>query len=344
MTWYLDTSITTNDQGNMQAALSLAAAGFVVFPVGPNKRPKLKGWQDKATADARQIKRWFTKWPDAMPGLPTGRRNGVAVLDIDRHGDKDGDAALRALAHDPNALSMVTVATPSGGRHLYFRWPEGMGNNDEGLPAGVDVRGEGGFVVTPGAVNGKGTYAALSGALGDALPDWPDALMPRRRSAKPGTGKPTGLPFDIFRAAAMACPNDGDAYASRDDWLTFAMSIHTETGGGDDGRQLFLEWSALWPGHDPDAAEAAWDSFNAGKGVSGWHVINEARRHGWRDATVDEMERQDLAADFDDDDASFISDVEMAEIEELVGTPDRALRRRERRRRKDRQYLRRGGR
>ena len=75
---------------NRRAALALAAEGWHVIPLGPNKRPLVKGWQDKATSDARQIERWWARRPDAMPGLVTGERNGFTVLDIDQKNGKDG--------------------------------------------------------------------------------------------------------------------------------------------------------------------------------------------------------------------------------------------------------------
>ena len=81
---------------NLQAALALAVAGFAVFPArAENKRPHVKDWQKVATTDAAQIRRWFTKYPDAMPAIPTGRRNGVAVLDLDvRCHIPEGDRAV----------------------------------------------------------------------------------------------------------------------------------------------------------------------------------------------------------------------------------------------------------
>ena len=172
-----DNTILTD---NLQAALSHAKAGRPVFPCGPDKRPLVK-WRDRATTNPAQIERWWSKWPDAMPGLPMGRASGLAVLDLDKRPDKDGAAALRDLGFDPDSLSPCIIATPSGGQHVYFQWGEGLGNSAAGLPAGVDVRGEGGYVIAPGAVNGVGAY---SGDLTPDLPQWPEGL----RSARSGFG------------------------------------------------------------------------------------------------------------------------------------------------------------
>lgn len=306
---------------NRQAALDLAAEGYFVIPLGPNKRPLVKGWQDKATDDARQIGRWWTKWPDAMPGLPSGERNGFTVLDIDQKNGKDGFAELKAMGLDVDSMSPCQVETASGGRHIYFRW-DGQVNSAAGLPAGLDVRGEGGFVVAPGAINGKGVY---TGRLTRKLPAWPEALPIRRKAVEPGQGEPTGLPFHVIRDALMACPNDGDAYASRDAWLHMVMAVHCETGGSEEGREAVHEWSRQHPSYDADHTDALWDSCKADRGLTGWHIIHEAEHHGWRDAAVTELRamrnREEAMADFDElwDEMGWLRPEEEAEINALAG-------------------------
>ena len=309
---------------NRRAALALAAEGYFVIPLGPNKRPLVKGWQDKATSDARQIERWWAKWPDAMPGLPTGKLNGFAALDVDLKNGKDGFAGLRALGLAVDTLSPGQTFTPTGGRHLQFKY-QGQGNSAAGLPAGLDVRGEGGFVVAPGATNGKGVY---TGRLTRELPEWPEALQIRRKGVEPGQGLPTGLPFHVIRDALMACPNDGDAYASRDAWLHMVMAVHCETGGSEEGRELVHDWSKQHRDFDVGHTDALWDLCKADRGLTGWHVIREAERHGWRDAAVTELRHMELLEDFDDlwgemgwQPVYDVPSEEEAEIAELVGGP-----------------------
>ncbi|MCL4188847.1 MAG: AAA family ATPase [Rhodobacteraceae bacterium] len=285
--------VSRND--NFSAAMALAMRGLPVFPAGPDKRPLVKDWQARATADPGAIRRWWRKWPDAMPALPMGRRSGLAVLDVDRKNGKDGMAALRKLGHDPAALSPVTIATPSGGLHAYFRWPEGMGNSPAGMPAGVDVRAAGGYVIAPGARGLKGRYRAKGDDLVDLLlvgpemlPEWPEALRPRARSANDAPpAEPGQIAMKTLRAALLAVPNDGSNpdSDSRDWWLTIGAGLHYETGGSAEGLDLWLDWSARWPGHDPAAAEAAWQSFRRRDGAlrTGATILAEAAKHGWTD-------------------------------------------------------------
>lgn len=315
---------------NLAVALEWAKAGYPVFPASPDKRPLVSDWQAQATTDEARIRHWWRRHPEAMPALPMGHRTGLAVLDVDRKNGKDGLAALRKLGHDPAALSSVTVATPTGGLHAYFRWPEGMGNSAAGLPSGVDVRGNGGYVIAPGAVGPRGQYRATGDDLvvlrligPEFAPEWPEALRPAIRQADDGpAAKPGKIGMTTLRSALMAIPNDGSLpeHESRDWWFKMGAGLHYETGGSADGLTLWHEWSAQWPGYGPDATDAAWRSYRRRDGAlrTGATILAEARLHGWRD-------RDRIGARLD----SAWSDDELADImvEAPVGTlPDKAMR------------------
>jgi hypothetical protein len=124
-----------------QAALKFAGKGRPVFPCRPGKAPyTAHGFEDATTGPAR-ITAWWTRWPGALIGMPTGPRSGVFVVDVDRL------EALGELGHEmPDTF---TVRTPSGGLHFYLNHVDGITNRTGQLPAGIDVRGEGGYVVVP---------------------------------------------------------------------------------------------------------------------------------------------------------------------------------------------------
>jgi len=146
----------------LSAALGYAAKGYPVFPalmIDGQKKPLVKwgkgedGHPDltkrRATTDPETVKAWWARWPLAMIGMPTGKPSGVVVLDIDR---KNGGARwrnLRAVGIDPYSLSPVISITPSGGLHVFMRYNGPLKNSAGLLAAGVDIRGDGGYVVLP---------------------------------------------------------------------------------------------------------------------------------------------------------------------------------------------------
>jgi hypothetical protein len=112
-----------------------------------------------------------------MPGLPVGA-HGLLVIDCDRKNGIDGVAAFHALcaAHSIDLSSAFVVETPSTGLHFYFRSDTAYGNSRGSLPAGIDVRGKGGYVIAPGATlaDGRG-YKIVHGSW-NAIPALPDEL------------------------------------------------------------------------------------------------------------------------------------------------------------------------
>jgi hypothetical protein len=131
-------------------ALAVATQGLPVFPCGANKRPAIstedsgQGFHD-ATTDPDAIRALFAKAPHAkLVGVPTGPRSGFDVLDIDpRH---RGDVWERENLH---RLPETQIHQTGGsGRHWLFGHAHGVGRNSAGrIAPGVDVRGEGGYVI-----------------------------------------------------------------------------------------------------------------------------------------------------------------------------------------------------
>lgn len=149
---------------DLDAALNLARRGFRVFPLEPNsKTPAIMGWPKKATTDEAAIRRWWTDpvlgWPQAYGvGVATGQ--GLVVVDLDvKH---DGELALQLLEGANEDLpATLRVRTPSGGLHLYFRSDAGLRNSASRIAPGIDIRGDGGFVVGPGTEINKKPYQEI---------------------------------------------------------------------------------------------------------------------------------------------------------------------------------------
>jgi len=190
-----------NPDANLRAALETAAAGGFVFPAivtwneaakKLEKRPAIGGWREAASIDPEQIKKWWSTFPEAVPGIELGRSN-LFVVDLDRHpGGANGVAAFKTFRGDNPAPRCPTTKTPSGGWHLYFRQPEDerLGNRTGTLPKGVDCRGDGGWTVAPGAVFEQWRWTGNAAKLAAAppVPHWIVSAIQARKNTEYSAG------------------------------------------------------------------------------------------------------------------------------------------------------------
>jgi len=162
-----------------QAAARYLARGWSVLPLRHgDKRPLLR-WEglQQERADAATVAQWFARWPGANVGIVTGEISNLIVLDVDpKHG---GDDSLAELERRFGTLPpTVEARTGGGGRHLYFTHPGGFTPNCAGLVQGIDLRGDGGYVVAPPSLHPSGQLYAW--APGRTPEDIALAALPHR--------------------------------------------------------------------------------------------------------------------------------------------------------------------
>ncbi len=265
------------DVSLLEAALLLARHGLQVFPCHwptgqgcscrlgarcdhAGKHPRFAGWQQAATTDETQIRRWWRELPHANIGVATGPESGIFELDVDpRHGGDDSLAALeRTYGKLPDTPEFLTGG---GGRGILFRYPEGARiRNRQRLSPGLDIRGDGGLFIAPDSLHASGRRYLweLSSVLGEVpLADAPAWLLqavrePEAAADRPAAPAPDGAPVEAGLVIA-GCP-----------WLQHTI-LHAATlsepawkAQGDlaarlgDGETLFQKWSAPYPGYDPE--------------------------------------------------------------------------------------------
>ena len=135
----------------LHAALLYAQAQIPIFPIEPRgKRPLVPRGVYAASTDPARIRAWWTRFPRANIGMPTGRPTGCWVLDVDpRHG------GLRSLEHiqevaRPDELETRLQLTGGGGVHLCYAMQEGVDLANTVRFAGydgLDLRVRGGYIV-----------------------------------------------------------------------------------------------------------------------------------------------------------------------------------------------------
>lgn len=132
---------------------------WAVFPVIPKEKKPLtqNGFHD-ATKNPSEIESFWERWPNANIGIATGNISGFWVLDIDGElGQKNLDNLQDLYGELPETR---TVRTGGGGLHYYFQnKSEYTIQNSAGkIATGIDIRGNGGYVVAPPSVHETGNF------------------------------------------------------------------------------------------------------------------------------------------------------------------------------------------
>ena len=162
-----------------KAALWYAAHGFPVFPLhsapggvcscgdpncqNPGKHPRTAHGFKDATQDQDRIAAWWNRWPDANIGIPTGAASGLLVVDCDPRngGPADRSELIERCGPIPDTAEAITGGR---GRHLYFR--HGGGAVPKALAPGIDLKGDGGYVVAPPSIHSSGNAYQWDGIAG----------------------------------------------------------------------------------------------------------------------------------------------------------------------------------
>jgi putative DNA primase/helicase len=211
----------------LNKALGFADKGMRVFPLfepsaigscscsdgegcgSIGKHPRIGGGLKSATTDPGEIRRWWERWPKANIGIATG--GGTFVLDVDY--GHDGDESLSALEEEYEELSDDHPRINTGnGVHYYFRSEVEVRNSASKIGPGLDIRGEGGYVVSSGSMHGNGNVYTHDYGSGTDLLDAPEWLM--------DLVAPKGSMGAVLRLVKQSDPADRVTQGSRNDYLT----------------------------------------------------------------------------------------------------------------------------
>jgi hypothetical protein len=192
----------------LAAALAYAEAGLNVFPLKPrSKVPATSDGLKSATTNVERVRAWWQQWPEANLAIRTGDDSALVVIDVDvQHG---GAGSLRELERRHGDLPKTArVLTGSGGQHVYFRHPGPEIRNSAGkLGAGLDVRGDGGYVVAPPSVHDNGRAYQWMRRLERGIADLPAWLLEdaeKRRNGGPAEPVDELIPEGQRREAMLS--------------------------------------------------------------------------------------------------------------------------------------------
>lgn len=122
----------------------------------PGKHPLTKNGLKDGTTDPEQIQAWWQKNPDANVAIVTGQASGLVVIDIDL---PNGFNSFERMLQEGFQLPDDTLFCLSGGGglHIYLRHPgDIIVPNRTGFRPGIDIRGDGGYIIVPPSVHQSG--------------------------------------------------------------------------------------------------------------------------------------------------------------------------------------------
>ncbi len=177
---------------NSAAAVQFAEHyAWQVFPItAGRKEPPLCKWAEEATSDLVKVRQWWNRWPEANIGLACGARSRVVVLDVDA-GHGGNQSLLQLLVNYGQLPQTVTSLTGGGGQHILFAHPGVEIRNSAGkLGPGLDIRGDGGYIVLPPSLHPSGKHYAWASGLAPnqtaiaKMPDWLIRLLSEKPAEK----------------------------------------------------------------------------------------------------------------------------------------------------------------
>lgn len=295
--------------GNISVALRFANVGRRVFPCdhrpdprrpgAPSKAPLVK-WKDEATTNVDRIVEFWTRYPNALVGLVM---EDDFCVDCDRHGSQaDGVAAFAQLIQENGGDFPDPVPyshTISDGQHFFFAVPpDFVPTNSRGsLPAGIDVRGRGGFVIAPGTECELGGWRETGARLADMIeagivpqaPEWllakirptPAKLSEQATAPVPisYTNQVSGADIDekeVMEALSFVNAND------RATWVKFGAALRDT--GKPWARDVWDVWSRTSPKYNAADQELTWQSFGRpyeGLRATVASIFHEAKQNGY---------------------------------------------------------------
>lgn len=268
-----------------QKAIYLARRGVPVFPCKANKTPCTLNGHNEASTDEHEVAEMFADPAASLIGMPTGAASGISVLDIDP--DKGGS---KWLFNQVDMPATRTHKTRREGYHFLFKHTEGVRCTADKIAPGVDIRGEGGYVI-------RWDAAGLPLADDSPLAEIPDWLYQDILAAQGGVRTEMKAPLKPELLAppspeAVLCllanmPNPPET--TRGEYIAVNLSVQGAIRGGlatgvldeadaDEIMDAAADWSARWEGPNPGTISAEREKWDADwsqrdNDISGWNTL-----------------------------------------------------------------------
>ena len=177
-----------------RSALSYIAHGWSVIPIRPSDKRPLVKWEEYQTRLPTKLE-WaeWSKTPNLNIALVTGKVSDITVVDV------DGEEGMESIKACGRPLPKTLLQKSPHGWHMFFRYCENL-RNKAGLLSGVDVRGEGGYVLIAPSHLSDGSYTWRRQCTPQPFPEW---LIPASEGGpqRPAHEKPRWVSFALTNGA-----------------------------------------------------------------------------------------------------------------------------------------------
>lgn len=243
----------------------------------PGKHPMTRNGLKDATKDKAEIETWPA---GCNVGVVTGEISGIFVLDID---GQAGEDSLHELQLRNGDLPATLIHYTGNGRHLVFNHPGSrIKNSVKKLGAGLDIRGDGGYIVAAPSLHISGAtyrFANKTAAIADA-PQW---LIDLIKADQPIVethyqGAHEHHDTELQEADVQDMLSYIDPDLAYDDWVSIGMGLHAggyplqmwDTWSRNGAKYVHGDCAKRWKGFKPNGQTtmgSVWHFAQAG----GWH-------------------------------------------------------------------------
>lgn len=131
----------------IRAAIEWAENGIPVFPCSADKSPLTKNGHKDAESDPKKVRAMFEFWGDTVQMIGGRMGDGIFAVDVDLYKGGAPKEWLDDQIANGSIVDTRTHKTKSGGLHFIYE-----GDVNSCVPAsGVEVKGEGGYIILPGS-------------------------------------------------------------------------------------------------------------------------------------------------------------------------------------------------
>jgi GNAT superfamily N-acetyltransferase len=220
----------------LESALLCAARGWAVIPLKPGTKIAAVPWKfyQHNAPSLDTIRAWWNENPDYNIGLLTGRVSNLYVVDVD---PRNGGSVEETARITPTGCM---VKTGGGGMHFYCTHPTDVPTKPAIRP-GVDLKGEGGYVVGPGSTT-DADYEWVAQGEPAPLPEWCFEPPPRPAGAAAGAGDDK----EPWIADALAFPENVPS-GEQDETLSRLAWYFSRSTPQDIAQSVLTNWVARLP-------------------------------------------------------------------------------------------------